>query len=269
MPTMTVDPAWMRLWLLADGLGRGLRVVHRLTARAAPPWPASGEAPGAHRHAVPTLVACLEGVVRLSTAHGHRDLGPGELVVVAPAAWHAHTALKPGSAVWMQGLVHGGSDLLLAEPGRELSLLLPADPSQRLLTELSGEVDAARRLTIGRTLAAQVTRTPGVLREVHPAVRRMAHVLWYGLHRPLQAADILAASGVGPRQAHRLFVAYFGAPPKRVIRDQQLALAAELLREGTAVADVAAACGFPDRRGFTRAWRGRHGRPPSRFADHR
>jgi AraC-like DNA-binding protein len=263
MPAMTVDPAWMRLWGLADGLARSLRTVHRITARAAPSWAASGESPGAHRHAVPTLVACLEGVVRIATARGHRDLGPGELAVLAPAAWHAHTALKPGSAVWMQGVMHGGSDLLLAEPGRELSLLLPAQPSVQLLTDLAAADDPARRLVLGRQLAAQVTRTPGVLREVHPAVRRMSHVLWYGLHRQLRAADILAAAGVGPRQAHRLFTAYFGLPPKQAILDQQLALAAELLHEGAGVAETAAACGFRDRRAFTRAWTSIHASPPS------
>lgn len=263
----TIDPAWMRLWLLADGLSRGMRAVHRLGAAQAPPWPASAEAPGAHRHAVPTLVACLEGVVRVATARGNRDLGPGEALVVAPAAWHAHTRLQPRSAVWMQGLVAGGSDAALSEPGRELSLLLPAEPSRRLLTMLADEPDAARRLALARELAGLLLRTPGQLRELHPAVRRMSHALWYRRAGQMRAADVLAASGLGQRQAHRLFTAWFGVPPKRAILDQQLDLAAGLLRDGAGVADAAAACGFRDRRALTRAWRLRFGAPPTRSTD--
>lgn len=98
---------------------------------------------------------------------------------------------------------------------------------------------------------------------MHPAVRRMAHALWNRGGGRQRAADVLAAAGVGPRQAHRLFAAWFGATPKQAILAQQLALAEGLLREGSGVAAAAAACGFPDRRALTRAWRRARGAAPT------
>jgi AraC-like DNA-binding protein len=268
------DPAVLRLWRLAEDLQRAIRRVHVLTARAAPPWPGElierresrWDLLGAHQHAVTTVIGCLAGVLRVATARRSVDLAAGEVLVVAPGAWHAQARLRPGSAQWGQGLVFGRSDVLIAEPGRELALLIPAEPSATLLRALMVEADAGRRRALAIDLARQCTTSRSVPKEMHPAVWRMGRCLWSSLHRPLRAEEVLAASGVGPRQAHRLFVAHFGAPPKRVIREQQLALAAELLREGSGVGEAAAACGFTDRRSFTRAWRIAHGAAPSRSA---
>jgi AraC-like DNA-binding protein len=266
------DPAVLRLWRLAEDLPRQIRRVLVLPARAAPPWPgdlverreARWDLLGAHQHAVPTVIGCLAGVLRVATARRSFDLEPGEVLVVAPGAWHAQARLRSGSAQWGQGLVFGRSDVLIAEPERELSLLIPSEPSATLLRSLLEEPDAARRRTLAIELSRQCTTSRSVPKEVHSAVWRMGRRLWTSLHRPLRASDVLAAAGVGERQAHRLFVAHFGGPPKRVIRAQQLALAAELLREGSGVGGAAAACGFADRRAFTRAWRLAHGAAPSR-----
>jgi AraC-like DNA-binding protein len=275
MAATPFDPAALRLWRLAEDFTGTIRRVHQVLAREAPPWP--GEAGvrhearwdllGPHQHAVPTAVGCLSGVVRLATARSTLDLGPGEVAVIAPAAWHALGRLRPGSAQWAQGLVFGRSDVLLASHERELSLLVPAEPSAGLLRELVAEPDGGRRRALAAQLAAQCLDERAEPKQAHPAVWSMGRRLWSGLHRPLRADEVLAASGLGARQAHRLFVAAFGAPPKRVIRDQQLALARELLREGASVGAAATASGFADRRSLTRAWRDAHGEPPSSFVE--
>lgn len=271
MASPLFDPVALRLWRLAETAPAALSRVHVLLARDTPRFDVAGSGRsigrwdmlGVHRHAIPTVVACLTGVVRLSTAHGDLDLGPGHLAVIAPAAWHAHAQLRPGSVAFAQGLLFGKSDVILSGEGRDIAALIPAQPSEGLLRAILDQGDAARRLALGRDLLAQTTTTAAEPVRVHPAVWRMGRRMWAGLDRPLRVDEVLAAAGVGPRQAHRIFTSWFGAPPKQVIRSQQLALAEELLREGLGVGEVAAATGFPDRRTFTRAWRAAHGRPPS------
>lgn len=271
MASPLFDPAALRLWRLAEAAPGALRAVHVLRAREAARFeapagrmvPGRWDLAGVHRHAVPTVVACLAGVVRLSSAAGDRDLRPGDLAVIAPAAWHAHAPLRPGSIAFAQGLVAGRSDVLLSDAGRDIAALIPEQPSARLLHALVAGGDARRQLALGRELLAQFTASAADAGAMHPAVQRMAARMWAALDRPLRVAEVLAAAGTGPRQAHRLFTAWFGMPPKQAIRAQQLALAAELLREGLAVGDAAAATGFASRRGLTRAWRQAHGRPPS------
>jgi len=269
--TPLFDPVALRLWRLAETAPAGLAVVHVVRAREAPRFEAPAgrtghwQLIGVHRHAVPTAVGCLAGVVRLSTAAGDRDLHPNEVAVIAPAAWHTHAPLRRGSVAYGQGLLFGRSDVILSAEGRDVAAFIPAQPSERLLHAILAASEPRRRLALGRDLLGQFPSSPAEAVRVNPAVLRMAARMWSGLDRPLRADEVLAASGLGERQAHRLFTAWFGVPPKRAIREQQLALAAELLREGALVAAAAAATGFADRRGFTRAWRMRHGSPPSRI----
>lgn len=264
------DPAALRLWRLAEAAPAALAAVQVLRARDAPRFeaPAGPARPerwdlaGVHRHAVPTVVACLAGVVRLESAAGRIDLGPGTMAVIAPAAWHAHAPLRPGAVAFAQGLLGGRSDVILSAEGRDLAALIPAQPSARLLAELL-VAEPRRRLPLGRELLAQYTATVAEAVDMHPAVQRMAARMWAALDRPLAVREVLAAAGVGERQAHRLFSAWFGMPPKRAIREQQLALAAGLLSEGLGVGETARATGFRNRRGLTRAWRQAHGVAPS------
>ncbi len=116
-----------------------------------------------------------------------------------------------------------------------------------------------------RRLVAAVVGGPVHAYAPHPAVSRMAHRMWSGLHQGVEASVVLAASGLGARQAHRLFTAWFGTTPKRAVLDQRLALARAQLQAGASVtvAAAAAAAGFADRAGLTRAWRRAYGSPPT------
>lgn len=265
------DPLALRLWRLAEQAPAALREVHVVLARRSGRFDDATagrrsrhwDRQGVHRHAVPTAVACFAGVVRLTTVEGDLDLRPGALAVIAPAAWHAHTPLRAGSAAFGQGMIYGCSDILFSAEDRHIAALIPAQPSQRIFRDILAATDRQRLIALGADLLTQATVSPATAIQVHPAVGRMAQRIWTGLDRPLRADEVLAAAGVGPRQAHRLFRASFGAGPKQVIRLHQLALAEELLREGLPIHVVAAESGFPDRRAFTRAWRLAHGTPPS------
>jgi AraC-like DNA-binding protein len=266
MATLGFDPATLRLWRLAEDLATGVRRVQVLLARDAPQWADRGahwQEHGVHQHAVPTVIACLAGVVRIATARGPIDLAERELCVVAPAAWHSHRPLRPGSAAFGQGFIFGRSDIALQGDGRSLTVLTAEEPSRSLMRALLATSGASQSRRLAAQLIEGFVTNASEAVTVHPAVHRMGFRMWAGLDHHLSVAEVLAASGLGARQAHRLFVAWFGMPPARAILTQRLGLAEELLREGASVGEAARACGFADRRSFTRAWRRVHGAPPS------
>lgn len=258
MATPLIDPRVLSLWRLAERLAQDVAAVRVLRARDAPAWPHDGgrwDEAAPHQHAVPTLVACLAGVVRIETARGRIDLRDREVCVVAPAAWHVHAPLRPGSVAYGQGLVFDRSDVLLSDHAGAITAQIPAAPVRDLLGQLVHQPDPA----LVRRLIAAVTGGMVHAFAMHPAVSRMAHRLWAGSHLGITAADILMASGLGARQAHRLFCAWFGTTPKQALLDQRLALAEALLAEGSTVTAAACASGFPDRRSLSRLRRRRKG----------
>lgn len=266
MAIVRIDPAALRLWRHAEALASEVRTVRVLLARDAPAWSQRGmrwDEQGVHQHAVPTLVACLAGVVRIPTARRAIDLGPHEACVIAPAAWHAHATLRPGSIAYAQGFLFGRSDVVLHGDGRSFTAFTSEAPSLALIRQIIAGADEAERCALLRRVVGDFASRAAELVEPHPAVTRMGYRMWSALDRSVTATEVLAASGLGLRQAHRLFRAWFGMPPAQAIAAQRLALADELLREGVSVGEAGRACGYPDRRTFTRAWRRRHGRPPS------
>lgn len=247
------------MWRLAETLESGIRRVRVLAARSAPRTAHRD----AHQHHVPTLVACLEGVVRIDSAAGAIDLAAGEVLAIAPGAWHTHAPLRTGCRAYLQGAWPLVSDVWLMEAGRTWRTLLPVQPSLRLMGELVTVRDQARQLRIAADLVSQCLTGVGATWEVTAAQKAMANFLWRNMHRPVTAAEVLQASGLGERQAHRQFHAYHGATPKQVLLRYRLDLAGQLLAEGAAVGEAAAACGFTDRADLTRAWRRAFGRPPT------
>ncbi len=262
MATPLFDPRALHLWRLAEALAGQAGPVRVLRARDAPAWPQQSgrwDEAAPHQHAVPTLVACLAGVVRIETRRERIDLQAGASCVVAPAAWHAHTPVRRGSVAYGQGLVFGRSDILLSDHLGGIAVQIPAAPAEALLRRLLITPDPA----LVANLVTAVVSVPAHAYAPHPAVSRMAHRLWAGLADGSTASEVLAASGLGERQAHRLFIDWFGTTPKQALLGQRLALAGALLAEGSTITAASTASGFGDRPALTRAWRRAHGRPPS------
>ena len=256
-----IDPVLLRLWGRLTALAEATPQLLRLNARQALSWPAQH----AHMHDVPTLIACLEGTLRVTTACGDLDLSPGMALAVAPGAWHRHAALRRGSAWYGQGVVGDRSDVGLADhEQRGVHLNIPGEPSASLLSVLASAATIERRRQAWRDLLREVLTNPdGRSTTYDPSVASMHGALWRGLGRPLRAAAVLAAAGCSRRQAHRRFTAWFGETPKQGILRRKLVLARQLLDEGASISEAAAGAGFRRRADLTRAWRLAFGSPPS------
>jgi AraC-like DNA-binding protein len=260
------DPTRLRLWLGLHQRASAIAAVRRWRVRD------GGDAVSlrGHQHVVPTLVLCLEGVVRVVGA-ATLDLAAGEALVVSPGCWHEHVRLRPGSVVFGLGFIAQRCDILLADHQESSWGAIPEQPFRLWMDQLLAlderQAAESRRL-IEQMLQQIFSEKASPIEWLHPAVQRMASALWWRLHTPIAAADIVRAAavgedGIGHSRAYELFTAFFGATPKQELLSQRLALASQLLREGESVADAASRCGFASRASFTRAWRRRHGQPPS------
>jgi AraC family transcriptional regulator len=91
------------------------------------------------------------------------------------------------------------------------------------------------------------------------------------LDRPLRLPDLAQVAGFSPFHFHRVFAALMGEPlgqfVKRVRLDRalQLMLHADTRGERARLTDIALACGFASSSDFSRAFKQRHGVPPSVF----
>jgi len=221
-----------------------------------------------HQHVVPTLVLCLQGVARVVGART-ADLRPGEALAIAPGCWHEHVALRSGSLVFCLGFIASRCDILLADHRETSWGTIKEQPFRLWMDRIMAGRDAAEsRAQVPMILAQIFAEKASPVHWLHPAVQRMASTLWWRLHTPITAADIVRAAavggdGIGHSRAYELFTAFFGATPKQELLRQRLALAGQLLEEGAAIAAAAAKSGFASRASFTRAWRRAHGAPPS------
>lgn len=250
---MITDPDLAHLWAAAGALGRDLRRV-LLVER--------GGGEGEH-HTMPTVVACLAGVVRVERP-GLKpvDLVAGEAALLAPGVRHVHAPLRAGSAQYAQGFMLGRSDIELARPGRRWLLAIPEQPARGLLERACRSPERGRAGLVRAALATLSAAPTSTLAPMPPAVEKM----WLYLRRerlsPIHAADVLRASGLRPTRAHLVFHAYFAETPHRLLLRHRLEYARHLLLAGGAVGEVAAACGFRTRAHLTAAFRQEHGVSP-------
>lgn len=250
---MILDTDLAHLWVAACSLGRDLRTVILVE---------KGSQDGEH-HTLPTIVACLAGVVRIERP-GLKpvDLAAGEAALLAPGVRHVHAPLRAGSAQYAQGFMLGRSDIELSMPGRSWLLAIPENPARTLCERACHCSERERASLIRNALAALTDSRACTIAPMLPAVERM----WLYLRRerllPITAADVLRASGLRPTRAHLVFTAYFSETPHRMLIRHRLEYARHLLLTGAAVGTVATACGFRTRAHLTAAFRHEHGLSP-------
>jgi len=250
-----MDPAQRLWWRLLEDLPKQVRRVERWHRTAAPPADGTG---GDHLHAVPTLVACLTGVLRCLRPGGVVDLGPGECLVIAPGVWHAHAPTKSGSVFFAQGFLAIASDVVLGDHRGRFGGRLPREPSRRLMAEvLDCDDEQKRRLLCAGLIRQVLAETVTDAGPWDPALSRMVHRMWSRLHRGVRVDDLVAASGRSRAQAYRIFTAGYGVAPKAALETARLELAESLVAVGLARSAVAETCGFPSPGTFARAWKRR------------
>lgn len=106
----------------------------------------------------------------------------------------------------------------------------------------------------------------GAPRVLHPAIRAALDCMNARLGESIGLPEIAAAANSSPSHLSRLFTAEFGHGPTEHLRRLRLDHAAALLRSGQAnVTEAAYAAGYQSLGQFSRAFSGRHGRPPSAF----
>ncbi len=259
------DPQRIAMWLqLKELTGTGVRSVRRWGPAdgLVDPQPHNGPAPP-HQHAVPTLVVCLGGVVRVR-GRATLDLQRGEALVVEPGCWHEHAAHKPGSTSFGLGFLAGRCDVLFFDHQQTLWGMVGEAPYRGWCERLMHEADADRqRDLVGQCLTQVVGDQARMVDWIHPEVLRMAAFLWNNLHRPINGGDVIAAAALGRSKAHVLFKAFFARGPKEELMESRLAIARHLLTRGFTVAACAQRCGFRSRADLSRAFRRRFGTPPS------
>lgn len=252
-----VDHPQRQAWRCLEDLPRTLGAVHRWTDIRLPPDP------DWDLHAVPTLVCCLAGVVRVRRPLGIQDLGPGDCLVLGPGVWHRHATLRPGAMAWMVGLLPAWADFWIGSDAGRWWGRLPHGPSDRLLHQALHDDPAQRRAAIAALIGLTLSDAeadPGFANE---AAQRMVTCLWRGLHQGISVEDLVKASGLQRAQAYAVFTAAYGISPKAALSEGRLSLAAGLLEAGLTVSEAAARSGWPSVDTFSRAWKRRHGVAPS------
>jgi len=257
-----VDARRRRWWQLLDSLPTRLGGITCWTNVGLPPTGADFGF-----HAVPTLVVCLAGVLRVSRPDTRIDLGPGDALLLAAGVWHRHEPLRP-SAVWFgQGFLPAASDVVLGDRDDEWRGRLPLQPSRHLLDHAVVASDGGQRRTLLNQLIAQVlAESVDALDFGTPAVQRMVQTLWHRLHLGVSVADLVRASGLSRSRAYALFARGYGVTPKAAIAATRLSLASSLLIAGLPIAEVARRCGYASADSFSRCWRREYGKSPRRRA---
>lgn len=137
-----------------------------------------------------------------------------------------------------------------------------AAPSGDPLAAETALVDAMSTLILRHALGRHEACRPGV---DPPRVALMKERLAADLLEPLSLSELAADVGLSAFHAARLFTQAARMPPHAWRNQLRLQRALGPLREGTPVADVAAACGFTDQSHFTRHFRRMFGVPPGRW----
>ncbi|MEO6279738.1 AraC family transcriptional regulator [Roseateles sp.] len=246
-----------------DVAGFSLARLHALT-------PAHLVAP--HEHEDGHFIVVLAGRYRSSARGVDTLLGPGDVLWNPPGTRHADTfvdlggrfaALSLGAQqVADLALLDGGARRLDAGAQRfaQSLALQPAAFDLGGLLEIEGR---CRQLcALSRTRPLREERAVRQARE--PAwLRRCMEQLVDDCERPLRLADLASAAGVHQVSLSRAFRRHYGLSPGQLQRRALLNRAARLLRDGRAIADVAAQLGFADQSHFTRLFRAEYGCAPA------
>lgn len=257
--TRVMQPPAVRIlpWGSAPG-------IERFQAQVAGP----GFAP--HRHDCYAIGVTLAGVQRFRYRGASWAGLPGQVHVLHPDeehdGWPGTTEGWGYRMVYLDparvGAALGGGPLpFVATPLLDGADLSPWDFGAPL-DEL-----AAHDLTqaLAELLATAAGHRASPMRLDRAAVARVRELIRAAPQQPQAMAELEAASGMDRWTLARQFRLAFGISPSGYRVQRQVALAQALLREGLALAEVAAAAGFSDQSHLGRQFRRATGLTPARW----
>lgn len=231
-------------------------------ARLSAQTPAHAVAP--HEHDDGHFIVVLAGRYCSSARGVDQLLGPGDVLWNPPGTRHQDRFADPQGAFAALSLpARQAADLALQEGGARLLGAAARRLAQRLARQpvaldLGGLLQveeqcrqlcaASQAVPLEDDTAARETREPAWL-------RRCMEQLVDDCGQPLRLAELAATAGVHAVSLSRAFRRHYGMSPGQLQRRALLNRAARRLREGHAIADVAAQLGFADQSHFTRLFR--------------
>jgi AraC family transcriptional regulator len=218
-----------------------------------------------HEHEDGHFIVVLEGRYRSSARGAAALLGPGAVLWNPPGTRHVDTfagvggrflalSVKAGQAQAL-GLAEGGARRLLGAP-RQTALGLAVQPMSLDLGGLLDVEDACRQLCVlTRAGPGRGDGAEGADAREPAWLRLCMEQLVDECEQPLRLAALARAAGVHPVSLARAFRRHYGISPGQLQRRAQLNRAAQRLREGQSIANVATQSGFADQSHFTRLFR--------------
>jgi len=124
-------------------------------------------------------------------------------------------------------------------------------------TELG--VEEALACALQELLAAPMAARP------KPGLSRVREQIDSDFCEPLRLRDLATTAGVSPTRLARAFEAEYGLTPHRYQQSRRVAKAKRMILAGSALAEVAAACGYSDQSHLNRWFLRIHGTTPGRL----
>jgi hypothetical protein len=188
---------------------KDIHACHRWLAKDHPM--ATGSDSALEQRSIPTAILCVSGSARVESSDVRLDLAPGEMLTIAPGAWHRHLPLRPGAVVYRQGFIFARSDFFLMDSHLHFVATIPEEPSRRTMEEILLSPEPDRRLALARRHLASVVNENAKPRPMsHPAVLAMIYALQNTLHLRHGVEAAVHASGLSRAQAYRWFKADTG-----------------------------------------------------------
>lgn len=205
-------------------------------------WPDAGR----HRHDVPTAIGCVSGTMRISLGPTrHCDLVAGELVVIPPALIHQHHHQRQPHIALEIGLFSSIADVTVRDLAHVQTVAVHRAQIAGHLARLCAPDHARSRLDLARTLLRAAATAGHQPFSIPLPVKHMLAKAWWQSHWPtMDAAAVIAASGLGATRARELFERTVGQSPKTYLTCFRLGIAHGLMDAGWSMAAAAAEAGF-------------------------
>lgn len=229
----------------------------------------------AHFHDYCVIGLVESGRRRLALAHGYREIGPGDVVVIAPMQSHACVGEPDSPLDWRALHICGElaqlpDDFAVTRDGdaaammREIHEAIMKDQMDKEALEectcrILGRIFGAQKSGIG---ARDKEMHSGRNRRTDKKLRAACDYLKNRYDGPVSLDELSAVCGVNKFSLLRRFSSHLGMTPHRYLTAVRVERAREMLAGGMPPSKAALDSGFADQSHFTRAFKSLTGLTP-------